>query len=143
VYNTLQTGTINSIEKNEFEVNSTVIKTLRMVVENHDNRPLQIDAVSVEGYEHKLVARFDEQGSYFIVYGNPWASKPIYDISRFTDKIPTRLLTLYLGEEQLNTKATALGTGLLFQNKRWLWSIMILVIITLGWFSFSMIRDKK
>jgi hypothetical protein len=143
VYNTLQTGTINSFEKNEFDVNSTVLKKLRLVIENQDDRPLQIDSLSVEGYEHKLVARFDEPGSYFLAYGNPEASKPIYDISRFADKIPTRLLSLDLGQEQLNIKATALGTGPLFQNKRWLWGIMVLVIITLAWFSFSMMRDKK
>lgn len=143
LYNTLQSGILNSFEKNEFEVNSTLIKKLRLVIENHDNRPLQIDSVSIEGYVHYLVGRFDEPGSYYLVYGNPVVSMPNYDITRFTEKIPAQLLPLEPGEEQLNIKPAASGNGPLFQNKLWLWGIMTLVIVTLGWFSFSMMRERK
>lgn len=142
LYATLQTGTLNSFEKNEFSFESQTCRKLRLVIDNQDNRPLQIDSVNIEGYVHRLIARFDQPATYFLLYGQPKAVKANYDISRFTEKIPTNLLPLELGEEQLNIAAQSVS-GALFENKIWLWLLMTLIIITLGWFSFSMMREKK
>ncbi len=121
---------------------ASTCKKLRLIIDNNDNRPLQIDSVSIEGYRHRLIARFEKPATYFLFYGQPKAVKANYDISRFTEKIPTTLLPLELGEEQLNI-ASPSGNGALFENKIWLWMLMTLIIITLGWFSFSMMREKK
>ena len=142
LYGTLQTGTLNSFEKNEFAFESQTCRKIRLIIDNNDNMPLQIDSVSIEGYRHQLIARFEKPASYFLFYGQPKAVKANYDISRFTEKIPTNLLLLELGEEQLNIAAPS-GSGALFENKVWLWLLMTLIIIILGWFSFSMMRDKK
>jgi hypothetical protein len=142
VYSTFQTGTLNSFEKNEFSFESQTCRKLRLIIDNMDNRPLLIDSIDIEGYLHRLIARFDQPAEYFLYYGQPKAVKPDYDISRFTEKIPANLLPLILGDEQLN-KTTVSGNGALFENKVWLWLLMTLIIITLGWFSFSMMREKK
>jgi Protein of unknown function (DUF3999) len=142
LYAPLQTGTLNSFEKNEFTFESQTCRKLRLVIDNQDNRPLQIDSVNIEGYVHRLITRFDQSATYFLLYGQPKAVKANYDISRFTEKIPTNLLPLEPGEEQLNIAAPS-ASGALFENKIWLWLLMTLIIITLGWFSFSMMREKK
>jgi hypothetical protein len=141
-YNTLTSGTLNSIEKNEFGFNSTILKKLRIIIDNNDNEPLKIDSVNVMGYEHELIARFNEPGNYFLVYGNKNARKPNYDLSRFSDKIPATLTALELGDEQLIDKEKINKEEPLFQNKAWLWLIMAFIIIVLGWFSFNMMRKK-
>lgn len=142
LYGKLQTGIVNSFEKNEFAFESQTCRKIRLIIDNNDNMPLQIDSVSIEGYRHLIIAQFDQPATYFLFYGQPKAVKANYDISRFTEKIPTNLLPLELGEEQLNIAAPS-ASGALFENKIWLWLLMTLIIITLGWFSFSMMRDKK
>lgn len=142
LYGTLQTGTLNSFEKNEFPFESHTCRKIRLVIDNHDNKPLQIDSVKIEGYFHRLIARFDQPASYFLYYGQPKAVRAKYDIHRFSEKIPTNLLPLALGEELLSTAAPS-GSRALFENKVWLWLLMTLIIVTLGWFSFSMMREKK
>ena len=141
-YATLTSGTLSSIEKNEFKFNSTILKKLKIIIENQDNEPLQVDSFSVKGYIHEIVARFNTPGTYYLTYGNSKAEKPNYDIARFSDKIPKNLTALKLDDEQLIGKGTIKQTGPLFENKIWLWIIMALTIMVLGWFSLKMIEQK-
>ena len=80
-YATLAAGTLHSIEENAFVFNSTICRKLQMVIENHDNQPLKIDSIEVNGYVHMLTARFVEPANWWLVYGNKQAQKPVYDIS--------------------------------------------------------------
>lgn len=141
-YSTLATGTLNSFEKSQFKFNSTVLRQLRIIIENQDNRSLKIDSVEVEGYVYEIIARFIEPATYFLAYGNDLAVKPDYDIDRFADKIPIALTELKLGDEQLIEKRALIKTSPLFQNKIWLWTIMGLIIFILGWFSIRMIKKN-
>ncbi len=141
-YNKLTSGTINSFEKSEFKFKSTIIKKLKIIIENQDNVPLQIDSIQVKGYVHEVVARFTSPGTYFLTYGNPLKPAPNYDIQRFLDQIPANLKTLQLGNEQFIRKDTNEVGKPLFQNPYWLWGVMILIILLLGWFSLKMIRQK-
>ena len=139
-YSTLTSGTLNSIEKNELKFNSTILKKLEIVIDNQDNQPLRIDSFEVKGYEHSLMTRFTEPASWWLVYGNSKASKPHYDIDRFSDKIPAAVTSLQLGTEQIIPKETSSATRPLFQNKIWLWLIMAVIIVILGGFSLRMMR---
>ena len=139
-YNALTSGTLNSIEKNELKFNSTILSKLRLVIENQDNQPLKIDSIEVKGHEHALIARFAKPATWYLVYGNNKATKPNYDIDRFTDKIPAGITTLELGAEQSIQQENLPGITPLFQNKIWLWTIMAIIIVVLGLFSVKMIR---
>lgn len=143
IYGTLRQGTLNSFEKNKFQFNSIVLKKIKLIIENDDNRPLQIDSVRIEGNVYNLEARFEKPATYFLYYGNADARKPKYDITRFNDKIPASLAILELGAEQDNNTFIKFEKAPLFENKMWLWFIMSLTIIILGWFSFNMMRGKK
>jgi hypothetical protein len=141
-YNTLSSATVSSIEKNDFNFNSTMLRKLKIVIENQDNTPLKIDSVIVQGYIHKLIARFNVPATYYLVYGNKKASKPVYDIDRFAGKIPTIQSALTLGDEQSIEKAPSDEPEPLFKNKTWLWITIVVIIILLGWFSLGMMRQK-
>lgn len=141
-YSKLISGTINSFEKSEFAFKSTLLKKLKIVIENQDNVPLQIDSIQVEGYVHEVIARFTTPATYFLTYGNPLANKPNYDIAQFSDQIPTNLKLLQVGNEQFIKSNTKDAKKTVFQNSFWLWGVMILIILLLGWFSLKMIRQK-
>ena len=141
-YRTLYQGTLNSIEKNEFNFNTVLAKKLKLIIEDDDNQPLEIKEVKVKGYVHNLIARFSEKGDYFLVYGNPNAHVPMYDIAHTTNAIPDSLTKVELGKEiQIPKKPKDLETHL-FENKMWLWGIMGIIIMVLGGFTLKMMSKK-
>lgn len=141
-YSTLTSETLNSIEENEFKFNSTITERLKILIHNQDNSPLTIDTIQVKGYVHELVVRYTEEATYYLTYGNKKATKPLYDIDRFAEKIPATLTAIALGDEQAIEKENEQTTGPLFQNKAWLWVIMTVIILLLGWFSVKMMRKN-
>jgi hypothetical protein len=141
-YQTLTSGTLNSIEKNDFTFKSRILDKLKISINNYDNVHLEIDSVIVKGYVHRLVVRFIEPATYFLTYGNLNASKPNYDISSFISKIPDSLIPLNLGKEQQIEKKEIQKKEPLFKNKNLLWLVMIVIIVMLGWFSVKMIKSK-
>lgn len=141
-YKTLTRGTLNSIEKNEFRFDSRVLSKLKICIFNRDNEPLTVDSITVKGYVYQIVTRFTEPATYFLTYGNKKASKPNYDIKRFVSKIPESLTELNLGKEQPIDKKEIQEKDPLFKNKNWLWVVMIVIIVLLGWFSVKMIKSK-
>ena len=142
-YQTLASGTLNSFEKNIFRFNSTTLQMLRILIYNHDNQPLTIDTIQTQGYVHEIVTRITEPAKYFICYGKKNDRIPQYDIDWFTDKIPEKLTTLELGDEIAIEKKEATAITPIFENKTWLWIIMTIIILLLGWFSLKMIQKKN
>lgn len=141
-YNTLLKGTLNSMEENEFHFSNTTVQKLKLFIDNQDNQALAIEAIKVKGYEHELITRFTEQADYFLAYGNKNARRANYDIVRFADNIPDELREVELGEELRIEKEEPPVKEPLFKNKIWLWIIMTVIIILLGWFSIKMIRKN-
>ncbi|MDF1518358.1 MAG: DUF3999 family protein [Lutibacter sp.] len=142
LYENLTTGTLNSIENNEFKFESTILKKLKISILNQDNEPLNIETLAIKGYVHELLVRFTEPATYFLTYGNKKATKPNYDIERFVTKVPDTLTVLMVGNEQkIDKKDTTKAP--LFKNKMWLWGLMGIIILVLGWFSVKMIGKKR
>ncbi|MFC5282330.1 DUF3999 family protein [Pedobacter alpinus] len=139
-YQSLHSATLNSIENNEFQFNSTILKKLEIMIDNGDNQALDISGVELNGFVYQLLVRFNQPATYFLAYGNEKANEPNYDIKNFTDKIPTGLTQLSLGEEKSNILKTEKEEPL-FENKLWLWVIMGLIICLLGWFTLKMMRS--
>lgn len=141
-YRTLYQGTLNSIEKNEFKFNTVLAKKLKLIIEDQDNQPLEIKNVKVKGYIHELVARFPDKGGYFLVYGNPNAYVPKYDIAHSANTIPNSLTKVELGKElQIPKKPKELKAPL-FENKMWLWGLMGIIVVVLGGFTLKMMSKK-
>ena len=141
-YRTLTQGTLNSIETNEFKFKPTVLKKLKITINNQDNQPLIIDSVSVKGYVYDLIVRFTQPATYYLTYGNPSAFRPNYDIEQFATKIPDNLVSLKLGDEQHIEREPSKKTTPLFENKLWLWGLIILMVLLLGGFTLKMMRVK-
>ena len=141
-YNTLTSGILNSIEEKTFTCNSVTFQKLKIIISNQDNQPLNVDNIEIKGYVHELATRFNQPATYFLTYGNSSAYKPQYDIARFSDKIPEVLTTLELGEELMIEKEVKPEKSPLFKNPAWLWAIMVLIILLLGWFTLKMLKNQ-
>ncbi|WP_461532163.1 DUF3999 family protein [Sinomicrobium sp.] len=139
-YHTLTSGTLNSVDNGVFTFNSTVLNRLKVLIDNRDNQPLHIEGVRLSGYKHKLLARFTEPATYYLTYGSTSAMSTNYDIRHFTDRIPENLIPLEVKEEVAIAKTSVEKPSPIFENKMWLWAIMLLIIITLGWFSLKMMK---
>ncbi len=141
-FSDLNTSVLSSLENNDLHFYSTITKKIRLEIENYDNQPLKIEGVIVKGYQHELIARFTELATYYLVYGNSKANKPNYDISKFTENIPTNISSVNLSEEKIIDKKEVSKSSPLFENKLWLWIIMGLIMCLLGWFTIKMIIKK-
>ena len=142
-YRNLSSGSLNSMEKNEFQFDSRTVQQLKLIIDNQDNQPLSIGSIEASGYLHELNARFTEDATYYLVYGNKAATQARYDIERFTDNIPEALPALSMGQAIKIAKAEEVKSAPLFENKAWLWGIMAVIIVLLGWFSFKMMKKEE
>lgn len=142
IYTNLYSGIISSIKDIDMWTKNIITRHLKIIISNQDNQPLTIEDISVKGCKHELIVRLTDNASYFIVYGKSKVSKPNYDIGHFTDKIPTVLKRLELGSEVYKNSTVQEPKEPLFKSRYWLWSVMIMIIIVLGWFSFRMIKEK-
>ncbi|HMI05036.1 MAG TPA: DUF3999 family protein [Pedobacter sp.] len=142
-YSDLYEGTITSLEKPEFSFNNTIASRLRITIQNNDNKPLRISLLELKGNIYELIARFDDQKYvYALYYGNPDVPAPSYDIEKFEQKIPGDLSAVAVGEQQNNPAYTVRTETPLFENKAWLWGLMAVIIVLLGWFSFKMLKNS-
>jgi hypothetical protein len=141
-YSTLLSGTLSSLEDNEYKFNQQITNKLKVIIQNHDNLPLNIATVTIKGYVYEIIVRFNKPAKYYLVYGNKRINKPNYDIINFQQNIPIELSELTIGDEERIQKAELTFIGPLFQNPAWLWVIMIIIILLLGWFSIRMLKSK-
>ncbi|MDO6492655.1 MULTISPECIES: DUF3999 family protein [unclassified Cellulophaga] len=141
-YNTLRIGTLSSIENNAFTFDNTFSKKIRVTILNFDNQPLKIDNINAKGYKYQLTARFTEPATYYLTYGNKSAYAPNYDIAQLNIKMPEDIKGLTLGSVTEIAKKEEKIQEPLFTNKIWLWLIMGIVMLVIGWFSYKMLSKK-
>ncbi|GHT78020.1 hypothetical protein FACS189464_0730 [Bacteroidia bacterium] len=143
-YRQVTYGEVSSLEKNEFWFSALAAKKLRIIIHNRDNPPISVDNIEVHGNIPDVLVRFSREAKYFLTYGNPKAGYPQYDIERFADKVPKEPVLLTLGEaEVVKTADDSHSVSPLFVNKFWLWGVMAVIILLLGWFSLKMLREKE
>jgi hypothetical protein len=141
-YANLYEGTISSLEKPAFNFANTITSRLRITIQNNDNKPLRLSGLQLKGNIYEIVARFDQpKDEYALYYGNEKATGPVYEIEKFESKIPGNLTSVNIGAEQQNPSYSIKIEKPLFENKAWLWVLMALIIVLLGWFSFKMLRN--
>lgn len=141
-YANLYEGTISSLEETAFNFENTIASRLKITIQNNDNKPLRLSGLQLKGNIYEIIARFDQQkNEYALYYGNEKATSPIYEIEKFENKIPVDLTSVNIGAEQQNPAYSIKTEEPLFENKAWLWVLMVVIIVLLGWFSFKMLKN--
>ncbi|SMC78935.1 DUF3999 family protein [Cellulophaga tyrosinoxydans] len=139
-YRNLTSSILSSLNNNEFTFLTTKAKRIKISISNQDNEPLEIKGVTIKGFEYEIKARFTKPATYYMVYGNKLALEPIYDINLMANVIPEYAKPVTLGEEMLGDSIPEKITKPLFEDKKWLWLIMFLIIALIGYFTVKMIK---
>lgn len=137
-YSPMYAGYLTSFKPNGFDFDWRTTKELRLVIDNNDNQPLDVLDVAVRGPEVHVIA-YLKTGNNFMLYGAGAVRAPLYDLAHFQNKISEAPLKAILSAEEklIPDRPTAKP---LFENKLWLWSIMIVMIGALGFFTMKMMR---
>ena len=141
-YRTMATRTLSSIEENSFQLPGTMAQKLRIIVSNNDNQPLKFSNISIKGYIHSLTTRFTEPATYFLVYGKTNDKAPNYDIVKTSISIPENISSLQFGDAINILKPKIETKKPLFENQWWLWSILGVIILLLGYFTIVMMKKE-
>ena len=139
-YRNLTTSILSSLNNNEFTFLTTKAKRIKITIKNQDNEPLEIKGATVKGFEYEIKARFNKPATYYMVYGNTLALEPIYDINQMANVVPEFAKLIELGKEMRGDAIPEPKTKPLFEDKKWLWAIMILIIALIGYFTAKMIK---
>jgi len=142
-YVSVSIGNMSSFDKNEFKSDEVIAKRFRLSIINHDDLPLKIDSIKVEGCRKKIIFRCTEKAEYWLVYGNKAAMTPQYDIDNFKSNIPNEIIALKVGDEDVNHLSNNMVELPMFMNKNVLWAVMILIILVLGGFSWKMLKNIR
>ena len=132
---------LSSLEQNEFHFKTLTAQKIVLTIDNQDNIPLKIGAISLKSNTPELIARFTEKATYYLVYGNKKAAQPHYDIENFQQNIPSNLSSVTLGKEEILMGAPKPSEPF-FKNKLVLWAIMLIVIAGLGWQTLKMMKKQ-
>jgi hypothetical protein len=143
IYSHLMNGVLSSLEENKFQIENTTFQELQLSINNGNNTPINVDSISVKGPIYKLSARFLEDAKYFLVYGKSFDQRPTYDVAQFQENIPKNLNHLSLGVHKVIKKKESKTSSPLFENVYWLYGLMFVIIVVLGWFSIGMIKKSK
>lgn len=144
-YSTLVDGYASSMEPLKYVLNPPkLLRRLRISLYHYDDRPLSLDEVQAYSSKKELVTKISDPGIHTLAYGNPEYQKPRYDITQFESKIPSSIVLRSLGNPTYNevvqdiSDHTASST-----SSTWIWIILGLVILLLGWSTIKMIRHRS
>lgn len=143
-YSYFSSGVLSSEHSTEFALSGRdlkFIKDFKITINNKDNQPLEIHSVVLKTLYFNILFSVDDYDSdYYLYYGNQNSFAPSYDAYYFNN---VEKNNVSLSEEIAIPKKEEIVQKPLFENKLWLWGIMILIIGILGYFSLKMISKKE
>jgi hypothetical protein len=104
---------------------------------------LNVPAVEVKGAKHYLLVRFDKNPPYTLQYGNHKLNYPKYDLVSFKKNIPKNPAKVKLEKAIYKKIIDEDPSSPLFTNTLWLYLLMGLIILVLGGFTMSMIKNTR
>ncbi len=111
-------------------------------IEHGDNMPIHVAGLHAECERVSLAARFPTEGisEVWLVYSNPNASVPSYDIASFENIVPKDSPELSLGSERARSASITKSLPLL-SNPLWMWSAIGLIVLLVGGATLRMMRQ--
>jgi hypothetical protein len=139
----ISSGIIASNEENIFSLDNSQSKRLKVEVINYDNEPVSLDEIQLFSEKIALITKLSPDFFNYLAYGKENTTAPVYDLVHFKDKIPSSLIFLSYGNEEVQNKAIIKAEGEpMLKNKMWLWIIMGVIILLIGYFALNMLRKE-
>jgi hypothetical protein len=111
-----------------------------LVIENGDNPPLEVNAVTTQCKKQELIAYLEKGENYTLVGGNDSVGSPNYDLNFFRDSIPSHLTTLEHGKVVSNNREVKPSA---INKNWWIWPAVILMVIVLALLTYRLMGDMK
>lgn len=141
-YRSITNSYVSSLGDNKFFINAVYTNALRITIKNYDNQALNIKEIKTKSLKYYLVARFiNIDNEHFMTYGNKKLSNPNYDIANFKKNIPTELEQVKLGKQISLSKDKTAEESII--TKWWLWAIIVLIILLLGYSTLGMLKKAE
>jgi len=140
----LNTSVLSSLDNCYIDCYNQPLKKIKVEVINHDDQPVELEAVKAFAENCWLIARLPQQANVWLAYGKENDNTPKYDMEHFSQNIPSVLPEVLPGEE-IKIKAAVIPETIvpLIMNKVWLWVVMGVLILFLGVFSFRMLKNSN
>ena len=138
----INTSVFSSIESNTIFCNNAKTKKLKIEIINYDNEPIIIDEIKAFSEQCQLVANLPQSDNLYLAYGKENDNAPNYDLIHFKDKIPNELSNVDYGTEQVKLISINKPEQLI-KSKIWLWVVMGVVLVIIGYFALSMLKKEQ
>jgi len=140
-YSTFKRGYLTSIDSNKINFETLITHELKLTIYNQDNPALTINNIELSGPKIEILAKLSPHQNTFLYYGNTRLPSPRYDLVHFEDRIPQSVKTIdLLKEENLESPQQEKA---LFTKKFWLWTILIVVIGIMAYFTLQMLKRNN
>lgn len=140
----INSGVIASNTDNILTLGNEQTKKIRIEIINYDNQPISMDEVKLFSESITLTAKLPVSDQLYLVYGNENIAAPVYDLVHFRDKIPASLPVVVTGKEELKSAVTMNASAEpLIKNKIWLWAVMLILILLIGYFALNMLKKER
>lgn len=132
---------LNSKNVNQFNIRNLFTKSFTLVIDNHDNPELTLNSIQLFQNQTYLIADLKQNEIYSLIIDSKF-KEPNYDLALsgidLNKNYPT---TQVLNIAKIKTQAKEEVNKSFWQTSAFMWICIILAVITLGFFSVSMIKD--
>lgn len=137
----INTSVFSSEEDNIIYCSNSKTRKLKIEIINYDNEPIEIKEVKAFAEKTQLVASLPASDNLYLAYGKADDNSPSYDLVHFKEKIPTSFSNVDYGAEQVKVISIDKPDQLI-KSKVWLWVVMGVVLIVIGYFAMSMLKKE-
>jgi hypothetical protein len=139
---TMGTFTIQRRGGCAFSLMPARLDTFEIRIDNGDDLPLRISAVSAQCRQRVLLARLEPGMRYRVVSGQERLSPPRYDLAHFAEELPVPLDTMAHGSlERLPEPEPERPR--FDPSSAWVWAAIIALMLGMGWMAVRMLRKDR
>jgi hypothetical protein len=131
---------ISSARKTIWNFDKIRTSRLSLVILNEDNAPLKLVSARAYQLNKYLIANLKPNERYDIYVGQSKLSTPEYDLKYFSDNLPTNMMIIKTSAI-VNLEKASVHHKTSFFNRTFLWIVIALVIVLLGWFSIKITKE--
>ncbi len=135
----------NAVSGNGITTINYTVKSNRLllVISNGDDAPLKVDRVVAYGLPVSLIAYLYSGKQYRMLFGDAALPAPAYDLQYFSDSIHNNTGLLNVLNVERTTLPVVKPTVANGRNQWMLWGVIIVVLLLLIYFSYTILKDIK
>jgi len=135
-----------SVEKETLRFPEVRCRYLKLLIYNHDDPPLKLAALEVQGVEEDLVCRVQPDRRYSLYYGNLQAHAPRYDFERLKNYLSLETIArVRLGSESENDSFRPSRPKRPWTERQpfLFWGVLVLMVFGLGAYIVRLMMKVK